>query len=60
MITHASVPADEPERVARVIAELWHGNYFPFPVLPGVFTARANDERGTQVEVGPRGTRATP
>lgn len=60
MIIHASIPADEPERVARVIADLWRGTYAPFPVVPGVFTARAGDERGTQVEVGPRGREAIP
>ena len=27
---------------------------------PGVFTARAGDERGSQVEVGPRGREAMP
>jgi hypothetical protein len=60
MIIHASIPADEPERVARAIAELWRGTYAPFPFLPGVFTASAGDERGTQVEVGPRGREAIP
>ena len=60
MIIHASIPADEPERVARVIAELWRGTYAPFPIVPGVFTARAGDERGTQIEVGSRGREAVP
>jgi hypothetical protein len=60
MIIHASVPADEPERVARVIAELWRGSYQRFPFAAGVFTARAGDERGSQVEVGPRGREAVP
>jgi hypothetical protein len=60
MIIHASIPADEPERVARAIAELWQGTYAPFPIVPGVFIARAGDERGTQVEVGPRGREAMP
>jgi hypothetical protein len=60
VIIHASIPADDPERVARVIAELWRGTYFAFPVLPGVFTARAGDDRGTQIEVGPRGQEAMP
>ncbi|HEY6454634.1 MAG TPA: hypothetical protein VIY90_05060 [Steroidobacteraceae bacterium] len=60
MIIHASIPADDPQRVARVIAELWRGTYAPFPIVPGVFTARAGDERGTQIEVGPRGREAIP
>src|SRR5277367_401964 len=60
MLIHASIPADEPERVARVIAELWRGTCAPFPPVPGVFIARADDERGTQVEVGPRGRVGAP
>jgi hypothetical protein len=60
MIIHASIPADDPERVARIIAELWRGTYTPFIVVPGVFTARAGDDRGTQIEVGPRGREAVP
>jgi glutathione S-transferase len=51
MIIHASIPADDPERVARVVAELWRGSSAPFPVVPGVFVARAEDERGSQIEV---------
>jgi hypothetical protein len=34
MIIHASIPADDPERVARIIAELWRGTYAPFIVVP--------------------------
>ena len=60
MIVHASVPAYDPERVARVIAELWQGFSMPFPVIPGVFVAMAGDDRGTQVEVGPRGQEGAP
>jgi hypothetical protein len=60
VIIHASMPADDPERVARVIAELWRGACLAFPVLPGVFIARAGDDRGTQIEVGPRGVEGAP
>ncbi|HEY6455048.1 MAG TPA: hypothetical protein VIY90_07140 [Steroidobacteraceae bacterium] len=60
MIIHASIPADEPERVARAIAELWRGTYAPFPIVPGVFTASAGDDLGSQVELGPRGHEAIP
>ena len=55
MIYHASVPADDPERVARVIAELWGGTYHPF-IAPGTFLVLANDDRGTELEIAPRGT----
>jgi len=60
MMIHASIPADHPERVARVIADLWRGRYAPFPVAPGVYVAMSGDDRGTQIEVGPRGRVAKP
>jgi hypothetical protein len=53
MIFHASIPADDPERVARVLGELWQREYFPF-VLEGTYVVFANDDRGTQLEVAPR------
>jgi hypothetical protein len=59
MIHHASVPADDCERVARVIAELWGGTYHPF-VAPGTFVVLANDDHGTELEVAPRGTELIP
>lgn len=58
MINHASIPADEPERVARVIAELWRSEYFPF-VFPGSYVVLAGDEHGTEIEVQPRGMELT-
>lgn len=54
MIFHASIPADEPERVARVIAELWRGEAVPFPPIPGSWMAYAHDGRGSEIEVSPR------
>jgi len=53
MIFHASIPADDPERVARVLGELWQRDYFPF-VLEGTFVVFANDDLGTQLEIAPR------
>jgi len=53
MIHHFSIPASNPERVARVFAELWRGSLFPFPVAPRSFIVLAGDERGTAVEVYP-------
>ena len=59
MIIHASIPADDPERVARVIAELWRGESFPF--LAGTFIAMAGDGvRGSQIEVTKRGNEIVP
>jgi hypothetical protein len=60
MIFHASIPADEPERVARVIAEIWGGEAFRFPPWPGGWVAMAGDERNSTLEVYPRGNLVTP
>lgn len=51
MIHHLSIAAQEPERVARVLAELLKGHAFPFPVHPGSFMVLADDEHGTGIEV---------
>lgn len=60
MLFHASIPADDPERVARVIAALWGGVVTPFPPCPGAFVAWADDERRTVVDVFPRGRQHVP
>jgi hypothetical protein len=60
MLVHASIPADDPERVARVIAELWGGEVLPFPPFPGAFIALAGDERRTVLDVYPRGREHVP
>lgn len=54
MIFHLSIPADDPAKVAAIIAELWDGESFPFPPFPGSFTAMAGDDRSSSVEVYPR------
>ena len=59
MIYHASIPADDCERVARVIAQLWRGTYHPF-IAPGTFVVLANDAHGTELEIAPRGTELIP
>lgn len=59
MIFHASIPADDPERVARVIAELWRSEHFPF-VYPESYIVIAGDDRGTEVEVLKRGNEQVP
>ena len=62
MIFHISIPAKEPERVAKVIAELWRGEAFPF--LPmggnGSWVACSGDDRGSAIECYPRGARIAP
>jgi hypothetical protein len=56
MIFHLSIDADDPQRVATVLAELWGGEALPFPpVYPGSWVALAGDERGTMIEVYPAG-----
>lgn len=53
MINHISIGARDPERVARVFAELWDGYVFPFPPCPGAYIVLADDDRGTAIEVTP-------
>ena len=60
MINHISIAANEPERVANVLAEIWDGLVYPFPPAPGSFFVLANDGRGTAVEVIPSGTVLVP
>ena len=60
MLFHASIPADDPERVARVIAEVWRGESLPFPPVPGSYTAFAGDDRGSVIDVTPRGREGIP
>jgi len=57
MLFHVSIDAENPKRVAQVIAELWGGIATPFPpVMVGSWVAMAGDARNTIVEIYPRGT----
>ena len=61
MIHHISIPAQNPLKVAQVIAELFKSEYCaPFPSHPGSYMAFAGDEYGTLVEVYPLGTEMIP
>lgn len=62
MIYHISIPAMEPERVAKAIAELWRGEAFPFLPMArnGSWVAFAGDERGSSIECYPRGAQISP
>ncbi|MDT7541415.1 MAG: hypothetical protein QOE33_1319 [Acidobacteriota bacterium] len=60
MIHHISIAAKDPQRVARVIAELWQTEALPFPPVPGAFIVIADDEHGTAIEVSPLGTELVP
>lgn len=56
MLFHLSIEADRPQRVARVLAEIWGGEAMPFPAVTGAWVVFADDGKGTIVEVYPRGT----
>ena len=55
MIFHFSISADDPERTATMLAELWAGEAFPFPMVgKGSWVAHAGDDRRSSVEIYPR------
>jgi hypothetical protein len=57
MLFHVSIEADDPRRVAVVLAEILGGAAAPFPsVGQGSWVALADDERGTMIEIYARGT----
>ncbi|MEU0265095.1 hypothetical protein [Nocardioides sp. NPDC006303] len=60
MIFHVSIPADNTQLVAEVIAEIWGGEAFEFPPWPGAWVAIAGDENGTTCEVYPRSQTMAP
>ena len=53
MIHHVSIPARNPERVAKVLAEVMGGKCVPFGPLEGAFMAMSGDEHGSMIEVYP-------
>ena len=57
MLFHLSIEADEPFRVASVLAEIWGGVAMPFPpVAEGSWVAFTGSDDGSIIEVYPRGT----
>ena len=60
MIFHASIPADDPENVAAVLAEILGGEAYRFPPWPGGCVAMAGDDRNTTLEVYPRAQTMAP
>lgn len=61
MIHHVSIPARDPEHVARVLSELLGGYFGPFVGgLPGAWAVYAEDAAGTGIEVYPDRTGIVP
>ncbi|MFM7425618.1 MAG: hypothetical protein ACKO7W_11605 [Elainella sp.] len=60
MIHHISLSAQEPLRVAQVLAELWNGQLTPFPPHPGSYAVFSLDQVGSLIEVYPLGTELRP
>lgn len=56
-IHHFTIPARDPERVARVLAELFGAQVVPIPHPHGTLLVYAGDSDGTAIEVWPAGTR---
>jgi len=57
MLFHVSLEADDPRHVAHVFAEIFRGYAAPFPPIgDDSWVALAGDDRGTMIEVYPRGT----
>jgi hypothetical protein len=55
VIFHFSIAADDPKRTATMLAELWRGEAFPFPMVAnGSWVAHAGDNRRSTIEVYPR------
>lgn len=55
IIAHASLPADQPEQAARVLAEILQGEALPFPPGgPQTWMAWSRDEQ-IELEIAPRG-----
>ena len=52
-INHISIGVNNPEKVAKVLAELFGSVAMPFPPSPGGWVAFAGDDRGTMIEVVP-------
>ncbi|MGC1310170.1 MAG: hypothetical protein WA885_23320 [Phormidesmis sp.] len=60
MFHHISIAAENPFRVAKVMAELAGGQFFEFPVTPGAYMVTFQDEYGSGIEVLPKDTAWTP
>ena len=60
MIHHISISAQNLQRVAQVLAEIFKGQAVPFPPHPGSYMTVAMNEHGTAIEVYPSGVQLIP
>lgn len=60
MIHHLLIAAENPQRVAAVLAELWNGRAYPFPMYPNSYIAFSGDDDGTAIEVYSLGSELVP
>lgn len=57
MTSHIAISVPEPERAARIIADLWRGAAMPMPPSSETWIAYADDEQDSAVELYPRSDR---
>jgi hypothetical protein len=60
MIHHFSISAQNPQRVAQVLAKVMEAQVAPFPPHPGSYVVFPGDEYGTAIEVLPLGSEIAP
>lgn len=60
MIHHISISAQNPQRVAQVLAEILNGQTAPFFPHPGSYIVMPLDKYGTAIEVYPLGSELVP
>jgi len=61
MIFHFSIDAEQPERVARVLAGLWACEAYPFaPVGRGSWIVISEDDKASAIEIYQRGVTLYP
>jgi hypothetical protein len=60
MLLHVSIPADQPERVAKALAEVVGGTMLPFPPVTGAFMVWFGPGQRSIVEINPRGHEHVP
>ncbi|WEK02291.1 MAG: hypothetical protein P0Y59_11600 [Candidatus Sphingomonas phytovorans] len=60
MLHHLSISVDQPDRVARVLAEVMEGDFRPFPPNAGSFFVFQKDDFGTMIEIHKTGTILVP